>query len=152
MKFATGHKDFDRAANSGGGLILTGNVISNSMYGFHVRAFNETECNGFTFPVGRLQQFDLKPATESYRQQFEPVRRWIEGSKHFRDNSGWCYIIRHVRKSVVIHGAMVTDYQGRLLKEFSRDQLAQHNSSADWKSWKVMNWVRPMLIASGSPA
>lgn len=158
MKFATGHKGFDRAANGEGGLILTGNVISDTMFGFHVRGYFETECNGFTRPPGELQQFDLKAASAGYRQHFEPVRRWIEESKHFKYNSGWCYIIRHVRRGssspAVIHGVLVTDHQNRLLKEFSREQIERHSNGGTRKSWWVMDWVKPMLIANGcgSPA
>ncbi|MCZ2113543.1 MAG: hypothetical protein LC131_06880 [Anaerolineae bacterium] len=150
----TGHKEFDRATNGEGGLITHGNVISDSMYGFHVRGYFVTECNGFTRPPGELQQFDLKPATEGYGQRFEPVRRWITASEHFKHNSGWCYLIRHVTKEggVVIHGALVTDYQNRLLKEFSREQIERHSTSGTRKSHTVMGRVKPLLLNLGDAA
>lgn len=152
----TGYKEFDRAANGEGGLITHGNVISDSMYGFHVRAYNETECNGHRFAPGELQRFDLKSATEGYGHRFEPVRRWIEASEHFKHNSGWCYLIRHATKEgcVVIHGALVTDYQNRLLAEFSRGALDRHSdfASGTRKSHAVMGRVKPLLLNLGGAA
>lgn len=142
--FATDHTAWNKAANGEGGLVLTGNVISDCMYGFHVRAHRDTECNGFTFPPGELQKADLKPATEGYRSAFHTARRFIESSEHFKTQNGWCYIIRHVRgfRDAVIHGIVITDKAGKLLRCMSYREIHGRDSM---KSQSVVDAVLPFL-------
>lgn len=60
MLFESGHKTFDRQAN----YVSHGNVYSNVQTSSYVRAYSETECNGFTRPPGHLRDFDLKGFTD----------------------------------------------------------------------------------------
>lgn len=51
----SGHKTFDRQTT----LVSTGNQIGNTVLGWFIRSFAETECNGQTFKPGHLQNSDL---------------------------------------------------------------------------------------------
>ena len=55
MKFDSLHKTFNRQVS----CISTGNHIGNTVYSSYIRAYNQTECNGHTFPKGHLQEYDL---------------------------------------------------------------------------------------------
>lgn len=48
--------EFNKQTN----CISQGNVIANTMYGKYIRPYNETICNGQTFPIGHLFNYDLK--------------------------------------------------------------------------------------------
>lgn len=149
MSISSGYKEFDKAASSESGYIGTGNVISNAMFGFHVRARTELECNGFAFAVGKLQESDLSPASKGYGQDFEAVRRYIRKSEYFENQNGWCYLIRHQRQAdrkVVLHGALVTDSQNRLLRRFDRLELEYGRYHQSMKSRGVMDAVLPLLV------
>lgn len=155
--FETGYKEFDRALKSDGGLICQGNVISNTMYGFHVRARKQTECNGFVFPYGKLQESDLAPLsdpTRGYVRECSAVLRYVKASKHFEENSGWISIIRHCRDSdaaVVIHGVIVTDLQHKLLRRFDRIELLYSGHRQFQRSAQVLDSLMSILCKSGTP-
>jgi hypothetical protein len=86
----------------------TGNVISDAQLSMHIRAWNETECNGFTFEQGHMQQSDLKPfAHLPYH-----VRKIVY--QKLKTQSGWLYEVRHsVRRdgklNRVTHGWILMD-------------------------------------------
>ena len=147
----SGYKAFDHALASQGGLITRGNVISNTMFGFHVRARTETSCNGYSFSYGKLQETDLTPMSDksrSYGAECAAVYRYIKSSKHFEENSGWVSIIRHVRSSdrtVVVHGVLVTDYQHKLLKRFDRLELQYSERRQFQRSAQVLDSVMEIL-------
>lgn len=42
-------------------MIDNGNTIGSTQFAMYIRGKLDTECNGFTFPVGQLRDFDLKP-------------------------------------------------------------------------------------------
>lgn len=144
----SGYVEFDRIANKDSGLITTGNIISNAVYGFHVRGYYQTQCNGFTFPVGELQAADLRSAKERYGREFEPVLRFIAGAEHFKFENGWVYLVRHVRESdkkVVLHGAVITSEQHTLLRRFDRLELQYGGYRQFQKSRDVMDSVTPLV-------
>jgi hypothetical protein len=57
INFPTQHRSFSQNAD----LVTTGNVVSRVQRSSYIRAFTETECNGFRFPPGQLRDFDLAP-------------------------------------------------------------------------------------------
>ena len=147
----TGYKEFGEAMNSEGGLITRGNVISDTMFGFHVRARSETSCNGFTFPYGKLQESDLVPLSDksrAYWRECAAVYRYIKSSKHFEENSGWVSIIRHCRssdKAVVVHGVIVTDYNYKLVRRFDRIELLYSGHRQFQRSAQVLDSLMGIL-------
>lgn len=52
----SGWKEFDRQTN----CITTGNAICSTQESNYIRAYNDTECNGFQFEPGHLLKADLK--------------------------------------------------------------------------------------------
>lgn len=56
MEFNSPHKSFNRQCR----YITTGNHIGDIVISNFIRPFNKTKCNGFKFPKGHLQDFDLK--------------------------------------------------------------------------------------------
>ncbi len=52
----SGFKAFDKATNA----LMLGNCIANSMLGWYIRSYEQTECNGFQNPKGHLMNYDLK--------------------------------------------------------------------------------------------
>lgn len=55
MHFESPHKTFNRQCR----CICKGNQIGDVVYSNYVRPYGETECNGFTSPLGHLQNYDL---------------------------------------------------------------------------------------------
>ena len=148
--FNSGYAEFDSIANhnSGSGLITTGNIISDTVFGFHVRGFYQKQCNGFSFPSGALQASDLSTAKKNYGREFEPVLRFITASDHFKFDNGWVYLVRHVRKSdkkIVLHGAVITTEQHALIRRFDRLELQYGGFRQFQKSRDVMDSVTPMI-------
>lgn len=52
----TGYKMFDNQTN----CLAVANSIANTMIGFYIRPYTETQCNNIDFPVGHLMEYDLK--------------------------------------------------------------------------------------------
>lgn len=111
MRIDTGHRGFNKQCESLG----VGNVWGTCQFSNYIRSYTETECDGFTFPVGDLQKADLdhfKDIPSHIRQQVEQMTR---------NTGGILYEIRHWgrrlpyqdRRQKIIHGYILT---------------AQHNS------------------------
>lgn len=49
-------KEFNKQTN----CISRANVIANTIYGNYIRPYNETYCNGKTYGIGELFEYDLK--------------------------------------------------------------------------------------------
>jgi len=108
MLFESGHKTFDRQVD----CISTGNVIGHVQLSFHIRAYTETECNGFTRPPGHLRAFDLKTWNL-------PIRVRDRVLKETEDKSVWLYEFRHwTGNRKIVHGYVITSYDHRLLAKF----------------------------------
>ena len=118
--------------------IGTGNVIADTMYGAFVRPRLEINCNGMPFAPRKLQAFDLEPFKNlGVPGSLAKLARWIEDEPKFESTTCLAYVIFHVRReSLVIHGALVTDVERKLLKLFDRRDL---NLAASNKSDAVLN-------------
>lgn len=141
----TAHKGFNAAANGRSGYLGTGNVVSANQYSFHVRAFNECSCNGFTFAPGELQTADLKVLRESYPQAHQALMRELKKG-HLQHKNGWVYLVRHAApksRHPVIHGMILTTEDHKHLMSFNRNQISSGNWSA--KSDSVLQTVRSLL-------
>lgn len=143
----TGHKAFDQAANGSSGYVGTGNVISRNQYSCHLRGWSETQCNGFTFAPGQLQAADLETVKANYPDVYRLLANFLKKpDNHFRNHSGWLYVIRHFNKGrPVIHGVILTDEAHQHLASFSREQVGV--GRAQPKSHAVMVAMTRLLVA-----
>lgn len=108
MLFESGHKTFDNQVD----CISTGNVIGHVQLSFHVRAYTETECNGFVRPPGHLRSFDMK----KWRLPTDVRDRVL---KETETTSVWLYEFRHwTAKGKIVHGYVITSNDHELLAEF----------------------------------
>jgi len=101
MKFESLHKTFNRQVS----MISTGNHIGNTVLSGCVRAYNETECNGYTNPKGHLQEYDL-----GWLVKEAPMvaKQWIR--RQGKDESFILYVFFHRSNGAkIIHGSIVTD-------------------------------------------
>jgi len=103
-----------------------GNVVSPYQYSGYVRAYNKTECNGMTWPVGHLQKFDL----ESPRFEKMPPIVKVKVMELARDNDVIVYAIKHYsrkNKCQVIDGYIVTDTNHFLLYRYNFGRFTGFN-------------------------
>lgn len=115
MDMATGNTAFDRKRV----VAMTGNIISDTMYGTFIRPRQEIECNGFVSAPGHLQAFDLKGFSE-----LRPVRDFVERDVRFETTTCIGYAIFHWDgEHRIYHGALVTDKEHQLLRQFDRRDL-----------------------------
>lgn len=124
MLFESEHKTFNRCVD----LISTGNVWSGVQTSSYVRAYSNTECNGFTNAPGHLRDFDLK----GFTQMPAYVRRYILSVTE--NESVIVYKFFHqVGGRKTVHGWVVTsrDPEYRLLRSFV--------TGPTWKSESVLN-------------
>jgi hypothetical protein len=102
----TGHSTFDSQCD----ILTTGNVCANTQWSSYIRAYTETECNGFTNPPGHLRDFDLKP----FRAMNIPQHVLDKVLAETQDKSIILYQIRHWQyvkggeKVRVVHGYILT--------------------------------------------
>lgn len=114
MIFESEHKTFNRQAD----LISTGNVWGGVQTSGFVRPYNQTECNGFTNPPGKLRDFDLS----LWRNMPSHVRAYV--IKQTRDRSVILYEFHHKTRirwggvRWVTHGWVVTTVDYKLLRSF----------------------------------
>ena len=114
MKFESLHKTFNRRVS----LITRGNQIGNTVLSFHIRAFNELECNGRVNKPGHLQEYDLDNFKDS---RFSPQLR---GVKDFIRREGKTkkfilYVFFHYNGNRrITHGAVITDAEHNHVKSF----------------------------------
>lgn len=107
MRFDSLHKMFNRQVDS----ISTGNVWGHCQFSGFIRAYNETECNGFTNPVGHLQQWDINQFTKGV-----PDYVWDKVKECAINNGVILYQFRYFeygyegRKIVMGHVITTADY------------------------------------------
>ena len=109
----TGVRAFDDQCQG----IMTGNVIANTFYSSYIRPRREVDCNGYAFPYGNLQLFDLRPFEQegslaSHNAAFF-VRSYAQAEDtplllttvfHWRRQDGYFSLRAHGRWGVVLHG------------------------------------------------
>jgi hypothetical protein len=107
MKIDTGHKSFDRQTN----VLMAGNIIANTQFGWHIRPYSETECNGYTFEPGHLRRVDLGYFTHLPHHVRQAV---IELTA---TEAVWLYQFYHYSgKRRIVHGYLITAKDHTLLK------------------------------------
>ena len=110
MKFESLHKTFNRQIS----MITTGNQIGNTVLSSYIRPYNKTECNGFTRPLGHLQEYDLGWIV---KEAPEIVKDWVR--QHGREKSFIVYLFFHWRNGTrIIHGAVITDSEHNHARTF----------------------------------
>ena len=111
MKFESLHKTFNRQTQ----IIDTGNIVSRTMIGGYVRAFNDLVLPmGGPCPAGELQDFDLQGFGNNLPSG---VREFVHlyGAKQ----KLLIYVFRHFHKgNKVIDGAIITTTDYKLLRAF----------------------------------
>jgi len=114
MKIETGHVTFDRQSN----VVGTGNMIANTQLSFHIRPYSEVDCNGQTFPLGHLRDYDLNWFPSLPSEVRSCIESLTERNKtilyqfhHWLSGGYWGESKR------IIHGYIITDYDGRLLRK-----------------------------------
>ena len=124
MKFESECKTFNKQCD----CISTGNVWGGVQFSQYIRPTNEVECNGATFPLGHLRDYDLKPFRLSY---FPHVRKAV---MEYADAGiqTILYKFRHFNgQKEIIHGFVITDSRHHLLKKFV--------TGPTYKSWSVID-------------
>jgi len=120
MKFESEHKTFNRQVD----CISSGNVIGHVQLSGYVRPRNETECNGFTFEKGHLQEYDLGWLAEKFPNY---VKEFIRKLDYAEDHSVIAYEFRHWNgRKKIIHGHVVTtggDNGHKVLRKWYGDRL-----------------------------
>lgn len=71
MRFESGYKSFDKKVD----LITTGNVLGKVQTSGYIRPYDKTDCNGFKFPVGHLQNVDLNGFNKNLPAQMKDFAR-----------------------------------------------------------------------------
>jgi hypothetical protein len=137
----TGCKAFDTERQGS----ITGNVISNTLLGQHIRPRRETRCNGYEWEPSHLQNTDLKVFTRLDR--IGTLSRYVRHSSHFEADGGVAYLIMHMRTDhgrhhPVVHGGLVTDRHRKRLVTWSAGELGHRGSP---KSAQIMDTVTPFL-------
>jgi len=102
MKFESEHKTFNRQVD----CISSGNVIGDVQLSGCVRPRSETECNGFTYEKGHLQEYDLGWLVGDFPNY---VKEFIRKLEYAEDHSVIAYEFRHWNgEKKVVHGYVVT--------------------------------------------
>ena len=114
MKFESLHKTFNRQTQ----VIATGNILSNTLSGSYVRAYNETECNGYTNAPGHLQAFDLRQFGNDLPHG---AREFI--NDHGKDEKLLVYVLRHWAGGIgtgrkIVDGCIITSTDHKLLRAY----------------------------------
>lgn len=131
-RIETGHKTFDRYCT----CISTGNVIGDGQYSSFIRPRSETECNGFTFPAGACQDFDL--------QHFKGLPKSLRDFIAQQEKSVILYEFFHEKRGKrVSHGYIIT--QGN----YPNYKLVKMCvTGPTHKSFQVLNWVKDYICDS----
>lgn len=110
MKFESLHKTFNRQVS----CISTGNQIGNTVYSSYIRAYNDTECNGYTNPKGHLQEYDLGWLVEEAPRETKDFIRRQEKNRRFI-----LYVFFHWNNGTrIIHGVVITDTEYNHVRTF----------------------------------
>lgn len=131
------HLTFNRQSND----ILTGNIASNTMFGWYIRGRNLLKCNGFDFAPGELQASDLRifDGSDAGRWVAKAARRhgYLDG-----DQSAIGYVfftkVRGVQNYI---GALLVSTQGVVLDSHCCNQTSKARS--------VLNIMRQKLSNDG---
>lgn len=138
MKIDTGHKAFDLQTN----IISTGNIIANTLHGWHVRAHWDVEV-GFGQPPrkpGELQLFDLG----WFDHMPTRVKRWVR--ELAEEQSVWVYHLFHYNSGgrarsprKISHGWVVTrNREGTESIDHAYDILLVIHTGPTYKSDQVL--------------
>jgi hypothetical protein len=134
MTFRCAHTQFANAINDPqSGYIGTGNVVSNTQHSTFVRAFSETDSNGWSFPAGRLRDHDLSLFAGIIPHGVASRVKAITTCK-----SVILYRFRHHA------GRRVTEH-GWLITTTDHVELARFVTGPTWKSEDVMRAVAKAL-------
>ena len=115
MKFESLHKTFSRQTQ----VIATGNILSNTLSGSYVRAYNDTTLPmGGTCPAGDLQAFDLRQFGNDLPHG---AREFI--SDHGKDEKLLVYVLRHWAGGIgtgrkIVDGCIITSTDHKLLRAY----------------------------------
>ena len=102
MLFESLHKTFNKQID----CISHGNVWGDVQYSNYIRAYTETECNGFTSPEGHLQKFDL----ESFYNLRVPSYILDQVKELTHNQKGILYLFKHFNKGErVLDGLVLTN-------------------------------------------
>lgn len=120
-------KEFNKQTN----LITTGNVIAKTMYGSYIRPYNETKCNGLTFEIGHLFEYDL--------QFFHISNRFKEYIKSLNKKVILyeIFIYRKGKKDII--GWLVED-NGKIICDLLRETKGNYN-----KRYSALDMVRKII-------
>ena len=129
MKIDTGHKTFDAQTN----VISTGNIIANTMKGFHIRAFNDCH-NGFENKAsGHLQDWDL--------DKFDYIPQgWKDRMRYENPNQKFILyeIFHYSNDNKIVHGLILTDND--------KNHISTYCARAGYnKSYDILFTVRDYL-------
>ena len=124
MKFDSLHKTFNRQVD----CISTGNVIGSVQYSSFIRPYTKTTNPvGEEKPQGYLQEWDLKWFREL-------VPKWVLDivRQYTREQYGILYVFKHNSNGRrIVHGAVLTDYDYRLLRKFYLNNNYKSESVVD---------------------
>lgn len=132
QKIETGCTVFDRQCDG----LMTGNVWGGVQFSNYIRAYAETECNGFENPPGHLRKFDLdyfKSLPSHIREAVEKETRTVKGilyeyRHHTSDGCGG-----HIKH---LHGWILTrgdEHDHRMVRIFPANNR--------WKSQHLLQVV-----------
>lgn len=99
MLFESPHKTFNKQVD----CISTGNVIGSVQLSGYIRPYSQTECNGFTNPLGHLQNYDLNNLNQLLPSI---LKDWIR--EQDRTFIGYTFFYRIGGRKIII-GWVVTD-------------------------------------------
>lgn len=111
MKFDSLHKTFNRQVD----IISAGNVIGAVQYSSYIRPYTLTlNPVGEEKPLGYLQEWDLKWFRDLLPQEVLDTVHELTKERY-----GILYIFKHYSNGRrILHGAVLTDYDHRLLRKF----------------------------------
>lgn len=130
MHIETGHATFDRQTN----IISHGNIIANTMLGWHIRAWTDTTHwqEGKQHQPGYLQNFDL----DAFVRLPGHVRDYMRRALH--SQAGWLYqFYSFSGNRETVHGYVLTANDHTLIKAFY--------TGPTYKSWHVIDGVLPYV-------
>lgn len=137
----TGCAFFDRQHQ----VLMTGNLMSNTVLGWHVRPYRQRECNGFTWRSGELRYKDV----QAFAGLVSPADLLGHLSGRTLLHADLIvYAVFHTkaplyRQERVLHGVLVTEAAThRRLAQFEPQAFARRGSP---KSARIMEVVTPYL-------
>ncbi len=139
----TGVRAFDDQCQG----IMTGNVIANTFYSSYIRPRREVDCNGYAFPYGNLQLFDLRPFEQEGSLASHNAAFFVRSYAQAEDTPLLLTTVFHWRRQDgqrhrVDHGAVLTTAGLELVRTFDRAELGLKNQAS---SRQIMDAVTPQL-------